>query len=146
MNRYWRLLFGRAIVEPVDDMDSEPWSRDLLDWLAWDFAEHDFDLQHLLLQIVTSRAYQMPVAPPAGKDDVFRGPLPRRLTAEQYQDALSCVSGEWRVMTPRTSGLAWYTREWRLKSDPLSRALGRRSETRSTRSATPSRQRFRRWS
>ncbi len=125
VNRYWRLLFGRAIVEPVDDMDSEPWSRDLLDWLAWDFAEHDFDLQHLLLQIVTSRAYQMPVAPPGGKDYVFRGPLPRRLTAEQYQDALSCVSGEWRVMTPRTSGLAWYTREWRLKSDPLSRALGR---------------------
>lgn len=127
VNRYWKLLFGRAIVEPVDDMDAEPWSRDLLDWLAWDFAEHDFDLQHLLLRIVTSRAYQMPVVSATSdpKEYVFRGPLPRRLTAEQFQDTLSVVSGDWRVLTPRTSALASYAREWRLKSDPLSRALGR---------------------
>jgi mono/diheme cytochrome c family protein len=127
VNRYWKVLFGRAIVEPVDDMDAEPWSRDLLDWLAWDFAGQGYDLQHLLSQIMTSRAYQAPSSTvgETAKDYVFRGPRPRRLTAEQFEDAISCVSGDWRVLTPRTETFASYTREWRLKSDPLSRALGR---------------------
>ena len=48
VNRYWKLLLGRGLIEPVDDMDGEPFNRDLLDWLAWDFADHGFDLQHLL--------------------------------------------------------------------------------------------------
>ncbi len=128
VNRYWRVLFGRGIVEPVDDMDAEPWSRDLLDWLAVDFAGSGYDLQHLLAQIMTSRAYQMAASASASKpakDYVFGGPLLRRLTAEQFEDAISSVSGDWRVLTPRNATLASYTREWRLKSDPLSRALGR---------------------
>jgi hypothetical protein len=32
VNRYWQKLFGRGLVEPVDDMDSRPWDPDLLDW------------------------------------------------------------------------------------------------------------------
>lgn len=127
VNRYWRVLFGRGLVEPVDDMDAEPWSQDVLDWLAWDFAEHGYDLQHLLRRVMTSQAYQ---APAVLEDEspakyVFRGPLPRRLTAEQFQDAISSVSGDWRIRVPRNDTAAVYTREWRLKSDPLSRALGR---------------------
>jgi hypothetical protein len=113
VNRYWRQLFGRGLVEPVDDMDAEPTNRDLLDWLASDFAGHGYDLQHLLRRITTSQAYQT------------RAAHPRRLTAEQLQDTISMVSGDWRVRAPRDQVLATYTREWRLKSDPLSRALGR---------------------
>src|SRR5579885_567678 len=127
VNRYWKALFGRGLVEPVDDMDAAPWSQDLLDWLAWDFAEHGYDLQRLISLIMTSRAYQMPSSTQGenAKEYVFYGPRPRRLTAEQFEDALSCVSGDWRVLTPRNEAFAQYTREWRLKSDPLSRALGR---------------------
>ncbi|MBS1873359.1 MAG: DUF1549 domain-containing protein [Acidobacteria bacterium] len=143
VNRYWRLLFGRGIVEPIDDMDAEPWSRDLLDALAWDFAEHDFDLQRLLATIVTSRAYQMPVAPPAPAGAAryaFRGPSPRRLTAEEFEDTLSAVSGDWRALTPRSSAAASYAREWRLKSDALSRVLGRpiRDQVYTERATAPS--------
>ena len=45
VNRYWRVLLGRALVEPVDDLDSPAWDADLLDWLATDFADHGYDLQ-----------------------------------------------------------------------------------------------------
>ena len=132
VNRYWKQLMGRALVEPIDDMDADPWHRDLLDWLASDFASNGYDLQSLLRNIMTSHAYQMPaVYEPGtsepGKDEsyVFRGPHLRRLSAEQFQDTISTVSGEWRVTVPRADTYARYTREWRLKSDPLSRALGR---------------------
>jgi len=126
VNRYWRQLLGRGLVEPLDDMDAKPWNADLLDWLASDFAEHGFDLQHLLRRVMTSRAYQLPAAAPgAEKEYIFRGPLPRRLTAEQYEDTLSAVTGDWRVNSRSDQTTAAYTREWRLKSDPLSRALGR---------------------
>lgn len=127
VNRYWRKLMGRGIVEPADDMDAEAWNQDLLDWLASDFVANGYDLQHLIRQIMTSQAYQMPVAPvgEAKGPYVFRGPLPRRISAEQFQDAISAVTGEWRVNSRRTETHSTYAREWRLKSDPLSRALGR---------------------
>jgi hypothetical protein len=122
VNRYWRVLFGRGIVEPADDMDATPFDADLLDWLANDFTSHGYDLQHLLRRIMTSRAYQLPATT---GDGPFRGPRLRRLTAEQFSDTLSAITGEWRVRAPRTEVTAAWAREWQLKSDPLSRALGR---------------------
>ena len=38
VNRIWAQMMGRGIVEPVDVMDNEPWSQDLLDWLASNFV------------------------------------------------------------------------------------------------------------
>ncbi|MEJ7608797.1 MAG: PSD1 and planctomycete cytochrome C domain-containing protein [Bryobacteraceae bacterium] len=124
VNRYWKQLLGRGIVEPVDDMDAAPWNQDLLDWLASDFARNGYNLQRLIRFIVTSQAYQSKTVA-APEPYVFRGPVPRRLSAEQIQDAISTVTGEWRVNSKRTEVYSSYTREWRLKSDPLSRALGR---------------------
>ena len=91
---YWDRLFGRGLVASVDDMDRAPWNAELLDTLAEDFVEHGYDIQFLLRRIMTSRAYQ---APPVAlraeeKDFVFRGPLLRRLTAEQYVDAISSIT------------------------------------------------------
>ena len=34
VNRLWSKLFGRGLVEPVDNMDAEPWHQDLLDYLV----------------------------------------------------------------------------------------------------------------
>jgi len=127
VNRIWDRLFGRGLVASVDDMDRTPWDAELLDGLAADFAGHGYDMNLLLKRIMTSRAYQaVSVAVPAQeKDYVFRGPLLRRLTAEQYVDAISSITGEWRVLAPEESGLGIYSREWRLKSSPLTRSLGR---------------------
>ncbi len=45
VNRIWERLMGRGLVENPDEMDGEPWSPELLDWLASDFVEHGYDLK-----------------------------------------------------------------------------------------------------
>ncbi len=126
VNRVWQRLIGRGLVEPVDDMDARPWNPDLLDWLASDFAARGYDLKYLLLEIVSSKAYQMPSvggAPDRTQSYEFRGPQRRRLTAEQFMDTVSAMTGEWRIL--QTKEESRYSREWRLKSTALTRALGR---------------------
>ena len=126
VNRFWQHLMGRGLVEPVDEMDAEPWYPDLLDWLASDFAAHGSDLHYLLREILTSRTYQMPavVAPDqAQKDYVFRGPLVRRLSAEQFIDTVSAITGEWPSV--ERDKQASFVRDWEVKSSPLALALGR---------------------
>ena len=41
-------------------MDGEPWSPELLDWLASDFVANGYDLKALIATILQSRTYQMP--------------------------------------------------------------------------------------
>ncbi|HYR57867.1 MAG TPA: DUF1553 domain-containing protein, partial [Chthoniobacteraceae bacterium] len=97
VNRLWARLLGRGLVEPLDDMEKPAWNRELLDWLAEDFVAHGCDLKHALEVICTSRAYQLPaVEGPREKEEfVFRGPLTRRLSAEQFTDAVSALTGDW---------------------------------------------------
>jgi mono/diheme cytochrome c family protein len=98
VNRLWAVCFGRGLVEPVEVMDNRPWNQDLLDWLAWDLAENGWRVQRTLRLILTSHAYQLPsVAVPdadalAKSSFVFRGPVVRRLSAEQFSDAVSNVA------------------------------------------------------
>ena len=127
VNRYWRQLFGHGLTDPVDEMDNQPWNAELLDWLASDFAANGYDLKHLLTLMMTSRTYQMPSVEPLPSQTIeaytFRGPVPRRLTAEQFVDTVSALTGEWRV-EQREEG-ASFAREWMLKATALSRAMGR---------------------
>jgi hypothetical protein len=97
VNRLWARLLGRGLVEPLDDMEQPAWSSDLLDWLASDFAAHGYDIRHTLEVIMTSRAYQLPTceSPKEKEVYVFRGPLMRRLSAEQFCDAVSALTGSW---------------------------------------------------
>lgn len=101
VNRLWQRLVGHGIVASPDEMDGRPWSPVLLDWLASDFVAHQYDLKHLIETIVTSRAYQMPsvarATEPSSRDYVFAGPEIRRLTAEQWSDAIGAITGEWTV-------------------------------------------------
>ena len=103
VNRMWAWFFGRGIVEPLDDMDQQPWNQDLLDWLASDLAGHKYDLKRTMTLICTSRAYRLKSVPDASRDAkqfVFRGPLVKRMTAEQFADAVSTVTGVWPKQTP----------------------------------------------
>ncbi|MFO1499146.1 MAG: DUF1553 domain-containing protein, partial [Verrucomicrobiota bacterium] len=105
VNRLWAKFMGRGLVEPLDDMEQAAWHSDLLDWLAADLVENGYDLQKTMERILTSEAYQRPSVPAtelAAKDFVFRGPLVRRLSAEQFQDALSGITGVWHA-TPATT-------------------------------------------
>ncbi|SOE21628.1 Protein of unknown function [Spirosomataceae bacterium TFI 002] len=97
VNRVWAQVMGRGIVGTVDEMDNKPWSQDLLDWLAVNFVENDYDLKKLLFLITTSDTYQMESvnsSEPALvlKDSYqFNGMLRRRLSAEQLSDVVSKV-------------------------------------------------------
>ena len=97
VNRLWARLLGSGLVEPLDDLEKPAWNPALLDWLAEDFVAHGSDLKHTLEVIATSRAYQLAaVEGPREKEAfVFRGPLIRRLSAEQLSDAVSALTGEW---------------------------------------------------
>lgn len=95
VNRIWAQFFGRGIIEPVDMMDNLPWNADLIDWLAYDFVASGYDSKRLMLQILTSQTYQLPsvavkdVEMLTASNFVFKGMVRKRLTAEQFADAVS---------------------------------------------------------
>ncbi|MFD2202629.1 DUF1549 domain-containing protein [Shivajiella indica] len=97
VNRIWKQMMGRGLVEPVDEMDNEPWSQDLLDWLAVEFVDNNYDLKELIYLIATSKIYQSAsfgVKSPdllVSDDYLFTGMTRRRLTAEQFSDAVSQI-------------------------------------------------------
>ncbi|MCE9546987.1 MAG: PSD1 and planctomycete cytochrome C domain-containing protein [Planctomycetia bacterium] len=140
VNRLWARLLGRGLVEPVDSMDNPPWNAELLDFLATDLVDHKYDLQHTLELILTSQAYQLPsvgATSATEKDFVFRGPLVKRVSAEQFIDAVSTITGVWQPANgfkpPKKKAAAGAAPDFSavgIRSalaigDPLARALGR---------------------
>lgn len=138
-NRIWQRLFGWGIVHPVDVMANRPWNADLLDYLGTYLADHDYDLKRLIEHIVRSQAYQS--RPVVAKEEmpaenyVFRGPEVKRMTAEQFVDAVWQITGTAPqkpaapVKPPpfasATPAERRYVRAALVKADALMRSLGR---------------------
>ncbi len=79
-------------------MDREPWNADLLDWLASNLADNQFDLKKTISLILTSRAYQMPSVGMHEHDTdafVFGGPVVRRMSAEEFLDGVWQLTEGW---------------------------------------------------
>ena len=97
VNRLWHRLMGRGVVHPVDAMQTQPWNQDLLDVLANRLVESKYDLKAVLEFIATSQAYQSRAEILARDADdkgyVYRGPRAKRLTAEQFVDAVWRLTG-----------------------------------------------------
>lgn len=97
VNRLWHRLMGHGIVHPVDAMQSEPWNADLLDYLAIELSDKKYDLKKTLELICTSEAYQSQSEVLQGNPDekayIFKGPRARRMTAEQFTDAVWQITG-----------------------------------------------------
>jgi hypothetical protein len=98
VNRYWGDLFGRGLVEPVDDFrGTNPASHpQLLDQLAADFIEHGYDVKRVIRLICTSHTYQLAaeIAPHRDLDGQFvTHRIPRRLPAEVLLDAVNEAVG-----------------------------------------------------
>jgi hypothetical protein len=98
-NRVWGQLFGRGLVNPVDDLraDNPPTHPELLEDLARQFAAHDFDLKYLFRAICLSGAYQrssQPVPGNAADDSHYSRMIAKVLTPEQMFDSLTLVLGE----------------------------------------------------
>ncbi|EAQ79146.1 DUF1549 domain-containing protein [Blastopirellula marina] len=92
VNRLWQRLMGRGVVHPLDSMQSRPWNEDLLDYLAVYLVDQNYDLKQVLRLIATSRAYQSQTEvitdENGDREYVFRGPQAKRMTAEQFVDAV----------------------------------------------------------
>jgi len=72
-NRLWGALFGRPLVEPVDDLSDPPSLEepDALDFLADELAAHGHDLRRLIHVIVASRPFQLESSHPGLADVVL---------------------------------------------------------------------------
>jgi len=97
-NRLWGHYFGVGIVNPIDDLNAAnpPSNPQLLDWLAKDFVEHEFDLKHLHRRILNSRTYQLSWKPNESNrldEKNFSHALMRRMPAEVVMDAVNQTTG-----------------------------------------------------
>jgi hypothetical protein len=98
VNRLWRELMGRGLVEPIDDhRATNPATHpELLDALARDFVAHGFDVRHTLRTIIASEAYQRSsLATPSnrGDDRFYAKALVRPLPPQVMVDAVAKVIG-----------------------------------------------------
>ncbi|MEM7603115.1 MAG: DUF1553 domain-containing protein, partial [Verrucomicrobiota bacterium] len=102
VNRAWHHLFGRGIVETVDNfgrLGSGPTHPELLDYLATGFRERGGSLKSLVRDLVMTRAYRLTsncdegsVADPANQ--WFARQNHRRLSAEEIRDSILFLSGQ----------------------------------------------------
>ncbi len=111
VNRYWQSLFGIGLVKTAEDFGLQgerPLHMDLLDWLAADFMDHDWDVKRLLKLIVTSRTYQQSSKLKSGTNDdpenrlLSRGPR-FRMPSFMMRDQALAVSG---LLAEQTGGPA----------------------------------------
>jgi hypothetical protein len=111
-NRVWYHLFGRGIVNTVDNfgaLGETPSHPELLDYLAIRFVAHDWSVKKLVREIMLSRAYQLSsehsdTAYAADPDNKLVWRMNRRrLEAEPIRDALLAISGRLDLARPEGS-------------------------------------------
>ena len=59
VNRVWALLFGRPLVDPVDNLESNDPVPPALQILADDFTAHGYDLRRLIRVIASSEVFRL---------------------------------------------------------------------------------------
>ncbi len=102
VNRLWQMHFGRGLVASSDDFGNQgslPSHPELLDWLAVEFMESDWDIKQMHKLMVMSATYQQSseVRPELLEIDtdnmlLARGPS-MRMTAEMVRDNALAISG-----------------------------------------------------
>lgn len=129
VNRLWKALMGRGLVEPVDDhRATNPATHpELLSQLASDFSANGFDMRRTIKQIVLSEAYRRSavVTPGQYADDRFYSRyLTRPLPPVVLLDAVARVTGVPDVVGERAIALG----DARVASEALD-LLGRCNRT-----------------
>ncbi|WP_420321613.1 PSD1 and planctomycete cytochrome C domain-containing protein [Flagellimonas sp.] len=102
VNRIWHHLFGKGIVETVDNFGLQgklPSHPQLLDHLAIKFEEEGWSVKKMIKYIVTSEAFKRSTSndlAPSDKDpdNIFLASFPiRRLESEAIRDGILAASG-----------------------------------------------------
>lgn len=114
-NRVWQHLFGRGIVETVDNfgaMGELPTHPELLDYLAHRVTENDWSIKQFIREIVLTRTYALSsehdeASYSIDPDNKFVWRMSRkRLEAEVIRDCLLAASGELNLQRPVASPVA----------------------------------------
>jgi hypothetical protein len=112
VNRVWAQLFGRGLVEPVDDMQpgNTPIAPQVLDTLSRDFAASGFDLRRLMRALVLTKTYQLSSRSQDNEPSRtlnFAQMNIKSFTAEQLYDCIAVATQKSKVAgaTPNVSGL-----------------------------------------
>ena len=90
VNRFWQQLFGNGIVKTTEDFGSQgdwPSHPDLLDWLAVEFVESEWDVKALLKKMVMSAAYRQSSAV---TPELLAADPENRLLARGSANAIGC--------------------------------------------------------
>jgi len=97
VNRVWKQMLGRGLVEPVNDLrPTNPATHPrLLERLAESFVTNNFDLRWLIREIASSRTYQLSSRSIAGDsaDQLYSHAYLKPLSAQVLVDAISQVTG-----------------------------------------------------
>jgi Protein of unknown function (DUF1553)/Protein of unknown function (DUF1549)/Planctomycete cytochrome C len=102
VNRIWHYMFGKGIVETVDNFGMQgklPSHPELLDFLALQFREDGYSIKKTIRRILLSDAFKRSTRPSGNalkKDpsNIYLSHYPvRRLEAEAIRDAMLTVSG-----------------------------------------------------
>ncbi|MFH5803628.1 DUF1549 and DUF1553 domain-containing protein [Alienimonas sp. DA493] len=107
VNRLWGLLFGRGIVDPVDDFGelNPPSHPELLEELAEQFVASGYDLKTLLAGLTLSDAYGLSSkheSDPPG--DLFARYPVKPLSAAALYDSLERATGRFTPFDPADGG------------------------------------------
>ena len=102
VNRLWKVYFGTGLSKVLIDIGTRgevPPNQELLDWLAVEFMDSGWDIEHMVRLMVTTSAYRQSSLPRPEVDaiDPDNRLLARqsryRLDAEQIRDSALAVSG-----------------------------------------------------
>ncbi len=102
VNRVWTLYFGNGLARNLSDVGTQgglPTHGDLLDYLAADFVEHNWDVKRLVRQIVLSGTYRQSSKESVAQrtKDPFNMLLSHqnrwRIDAEMVRDTSLSISG-----------------------------------------------------
>lgn len=96
-NRLWKKSMGLGLIEPVDDItdDTLASNEELLDFLARQMVDLDYDLKQFYRAIYNSKTYQREASDLNVSDAAeynFPGPLLRRMSAEQLWDSFLALA------------------------------------------------------
>ena len=97
VNRVWAHLFGRGLVDPVDDMrvENAPVIPEVLELLSKDFAASGYDLRRLIRALVLSEAYQLSSRAAVDEQSqtlLFARMNMKSMTADQLYDCIAVAT------------------------------------------------------
>ncbi len=110
VNQMWQEFFGKGIVKTTGDFGMQgelPTNPALLDWLAYDFKEHGWNIKRLVKQMVMSATYRQSAKVSPEKlakdpENIFLARSSRsRVNAEFIRDIVLSSSG---LLVPKIGG------------------------------------------